>query len=269
MKIESVLCIAVVGACGLASIGALAAPALADGDEPHWDYSGQALWGALEDTHQSMPPLMYPYATCSIGVAQSPVNLADQLRPNSLNLLSVNYRTDTPDFYNSGHAVQVNPSENYKGTLSIGKDVYPLTQFHFHAPSEHVIGTQTFAGELHFVHIRGDGRIAVLGVLLEEGAANPALQVILDNTPPSAKTHNPDTGISLNPRSLLPRDTKHFYTYAGSLTTPPCSEGVGWYVLAQPLTVSAAQIAQLETLYADNNRVPQDLNSRVVTGNVK
>lgn len=183
-----------------------------------------------------------------------------------MNTLQVQYVNDKPDFFNSGHAIQVNSSTGYKGELKIGNDVYPLTQYHFHAPSEHVIGSKTFPAELHFVHVRDDGRIAVMGVLLEEGAANPAFQSILDNVSATAATHKKDTGIVINPKSLLPKDISHFYTYAGSLTTPPCSEGVSWYVLAKPVTVSAGQISQLEALYADNARSPQDLHGRVVTG---
>jgi len=149
----------------------------------------------------------------------------------------------------------------------------PLTQFHFHTPSEHVIGERAFPAELHFVHIRPDGRIAVLGVLLKEGAENPAIQAILDNMPattnPPEPVHNADSGVAIDPKRLLPKHKSHFYTYAGSLTTPPCSEGVSWYVLAEPVEISAEQIAHLESFYNDNNRSPQNLNGRTVTGTIK
>ncbi|MBL1265073.1 carbonic anhydrase [Methylomicrobium sp. RS1] len=246
---------------GWMSNGAVAAP--------HWTHEEQADWGAIEDPTQTTAPLMYPYAECSIGTHQSPVDLGGQSNARKLNTLQVKYTKDKPDFYNSGHAVQVNSSANYKGELKIGNDLYPLIQYHFHAPSEHVINGTTYPAELHFVHIREDGRIAVLGVLLEEGAANETLQTILDNVKPTASEHNANTGIEINPKSLLPHDVSHFYTYAGSLTTPPCSEGVSWYVLAKPVAVSTAQLSQLESLYSDNARHAQALNGRVVTGKVK
>lgn len=233
---------------------------------PHWTHEEQVDWGAIEDTSQTAVPLMYPYAECAIGQHQSPIDLSGQKTSNKLNTLQVQYVKDKPDFFNSGHAAQVNTSTGYKGELKIGNDAYPLTQFHFHAPSEHVIGNKTFPAELHFVHIRDDGRIAVLGVLLEEGKFNETLQTVLDNVPMTPSTHNKTSGIEINPKSLLPHSVSHFYTYAGSLTTPPCSEGVSWYVLSEAMTVSADQIKKLESLYNENARLPQALNGRVVTG---
>jgi carbonic anhydrase len=265
METKFVVCTGLVALSGLISLPASAAP--------HWTHADQADWGAIDDLSQSQAPLMYPYAECGIGSHQSPVDLSGEANSEKLNMLEIQYVKDTPDFFNSGHAVQVITSASYKGVLKIGNDIYPLTQFHFHAPSEHVIGFKTFPAELHFVHVRPDGRIAVLGVLLKEGAANPAIQTILDNVPatttPPEPAHNTNSGVALNPKRLLPEHKSHFYTYAGSLTTPPCSEGVSWYVLAEPVEASTAQIAQLEGFYKDNNRWPQNLNGRTVTGTAK
>jgi len=265
MKLKFFLCSGLVTLSGMISAPASAAP--------HWTHAEQDTWGAIEDDTQKQAPLMYPYAECGIGSHQSPVDLSGEANSEKLNMLEIRYVKDMPDFFNSGHAAQVNTSASYKGVLKIGSDIYPLTQFHFHAPSEHVIGSQTFPAELHFVHVRADGRIAVLGVLLKEGAANPAIQTILNNVPatttPPGPVHNTDSGVTLNPKALLPKDKSHFYTYAGSLTTPPCSEGVSWYVLAEPVEVSEAQIALLEGFYTDNNRLPQNLNGRTVTGTIK
>jgi carbonic anhydrase len=235
---------------------------------PHWTHEEQNEWGAISDDTQTIAPLMYPYAECSIGQHQSPVDLAGESNAKQLNTLQPQYVPDKSDFYNSGHAVQVNTSAGYKGQLKIGNDLYPLIQYHFHAPSEHVIGKKTFPAELHFVHVREDGRMAVVGVLLQKGAANATIQTILDNVSPNAAEHNPDTGIEINPNTLLPHNASFFYTYAGSLTTPPCSEGVSWYVLAKPVTVSDAQLSQLKALYSDNTRLPQNLNGRIVTGKI-
>jgi carbonic anhydrase len=224
---------------------------------------------------------MYPYAECGIGAHQSPVaidlttnNPADLTVATSEDLasrLNIQYVSDsTPIFFNSGHAAQVNMPTNYTGKLFVGRDAYPLIQFHFHAPSEHTIqtnqGITQYAGELHFVHTRADGKMVVLGVFLDDTAnvSNSAFQEILDNTPTTGGPPNTPTGIRLNPMALLPKDKTKIYTYAGSLTTPPCSEGVNWYVLSEPLKVSSAQITQLQGIYNNSNRYTQSINGRVV-----
>lgn len=140
---------------------------------PHWTHEEQAEWGAIRDNSQTVDPLMFPYATCSIGKHQSPVDLSTQDHTKQMNTLKFKYTVDHPVFYNSGHGVQVNTSDNYQGYLKIGAEIYPLIQFHFHEPSEHVLDTKHYPAELHFVHIREDGKIAVLGVLIEEGHENP------------------------------------------------------------------------------------------------
>lgn len=234
---------------------------------PHWSHDEQAEWGAIRDDSQSKVPLMYPYATCSIGKHQSPVDLAKQSHHDQLDKLKFNYYPDRPVFFNSGHGVQVNTSDSYQGSLVIGEEVYPLIQFHFHEPSEHVMGDKQFSAELHYVHIRSDGKIAVLGVLLEEGESNPNFQTILDNVPADAGAQNAHSGIRFNPDSLLPHNKKDHFSLAGSLTTPPCSEGVNWLVLSESVTISPEQLVQLKNLYTDNARHIQDLNGRSVSQN--
>lgn len=232
---------------------------------PHWDHDEQEGWGAIRDSTQSVEPLMFPYATCSIGKHQSPVDLAAQNHAEKLATLKIKYSTDKPIFYNSGHGVQVNTSDEYPGYLEIGEEIYPLIQFHFHEPSEHVIADKQFSAELHFVHVRDDGKMAVLGVLIEEGLENPIVQTILDNVPVVEGAQNDQTGLQFNPESLLPRNTKDYFSLAGSLTTPPCSEGINWLVLSESITISGAQLAQLKTLYSANARHIQDLNGRSVS----
>jgi carbonic anhydrase len=115
---------------------------------------------------------------------------------------------------------------------------------------------------LHFVHQRGDGRLAVLGVLLDDSkhyAENPILKKILENTPRKHDAYNQSgAGLSLDPSKLIPMESEHVFTYAGSLTTPPCSEGVSWYVLSEPLKVSSAQIRQLGEFFPSNSRIVQN-----------
>lgn len=232
---------------------------------PQWSHDEQSEWGAIRDNAQTVEPLMYPFATCSIGKHQSPVDLVAQGHKERLAILKIKYAGDKPVFYNSGHGVQVNTSDDYPGYLEIGNETYPLIQFHFHEPSEHVIGNKQFPAELHFVHVRDDGKIAVLGVLIEEGDYHPAFQTVLDNMPAHEGVQNDQSGIRLNPEALLPRNTREHYSLAGSLTTPPCSEGVHWLVLAEPITISEAQLTQLKNFYTENARHVQDLNGRSVS----
>ena len=234
---------------------------------PHWAHDEQEEWGAIEDTEQLVVPHTYPYATCGIGKHQSPVDLATQSQKQRLNKLKVKYGADFPVFYNSGHGVQVNTSFEYEGRIKIGQMAYPLIQFHFHEPSEHVVNGQTFPAELHFVHVRDDGKLAVLGVLIEIGEESETFQAILDNMPHEEGERNEGTGLEINPASLLPHN-KHknrYFSLAGSLTTPPCSEGVEWYVFEEPISISNDQLERLISFYSDNARHPQDLNGRVVS----
>ncbi|PTN11268.1 carbonic anhydrase [Nitrosomonas aestuarii] len=233
---------------------------------PHWSHEEQEEWGAIEDIGKPLP-LNYPFADCAIGIHQSPVDLAGVEFDRKINKLMPRYPADMPAFYNSGHAIQINTSLDYAGYLAIGKERFPLIQFHFHAPSEHVIDGKAFEAELHFVHVRDDGRMAVLGILIEVGEENEMLQTILDHMPQEAGVENTASQIKVNPAKLLPRHRQHFYTYAGSLTTPPCREGINWYVSTEPITVSEAQLLQLKSFHTNNIRYPQPLNGRVIMTN--
>jgi len=256
MKIKSILSSAVLAsAFGITSAFA----------GPHWTHEEQAEWGAIEDPEELTVPHMFPFATCGVGKHQSPVDLAAQTQKQKLNKLKIKYDDDFPVFYNSGHGIQVNTSLEYEGKIKIGKESYPLIQFHFHEPSEHVINGETFPAELHFVHVRDDGKLAVLGVLIEVGEENETFQTVLDNMPHEESERNEGTGIQINPSSLLPRNRKDKYALAGSLTTPPCSEGVEWFVLAEPVSISNGQLEQLVSFYSDNARHPQELNGRIVS----
>lgn len=239
---------------------------------PHWSYEEEQHWGAIEDATQSVP-LRYPYAECGIGKHQSPVDLADAKIVNSrpLNKLAAQYGTDTPTFFNTGHAIQVNTSKNFTGGLKVGKELLPLVQLHFHEPSEHLFRGKKFPAEMHFVHINKDGRIAVLGVAIDIGKENAAFQTILDNMPPHEGEANSTSGIKFNLDKLLPAGSNaanlKYLTLAGSLTTPPCSEGVQWYILTKSIAISAAQLEQLKTFYSDNARSAQNLNERSILSN--
>ncbi len=122
---------------------------------PDWNHAEQDHWSAIEDTSQTEVPLMYPYAECSIGKHQSPIDFAAvEINNKDLNELRIWYDIDSaPIFFNSGHGVQVNTSLEYGGEVVVGEESYPLIQFHFHEPSEHVVGNKKFAAELHYVHV--------------------------------------------------------------------------------------------------------------------
>lgn len=214
-----------------------------------WSYEDQQRWGGIQDHNQHEVPHIYPYAVCGIGQHQSPVDLATSHTSKKLNNLKFRYYADKPDFFNTGHAVQVNLSNDYQGELLVGKEAYPLIQLHFHEPSEHVIGTKTFPAELHFVHVRDDGKIAVLGVLLETGKDNSVFQTILENTPHQEGELKQNSNVWLSITNLLPEKRDEYYTLAGSLTTPPCSEGVDWYVLTDTIEISETQLAQLKSFF--------------------
>ena len=261
MKLNLALSMACAAACGLAAL-----PAAAAGGAPYWDYTGQDQWAGIVDTSDPslVPPYNYPYAECGIGQNQSPMDLAG-VAQGTVNRLKWSYpKAEQPTYLNNGHAGQVTMPVGYAGTLSVGNDAYPLIQFHFHAPSEHVINGVAHDAELHYVHVRADGKIAVLGVFLDVGAENPALDRVLNNIP---QTVGSVTGPAVSPGAFLPvkDDRQSLYTYAGSLTTPPCSEGVSWYVQSQPITLSATQLDALKAIYDENARHPQSANGRVVT----
>ena len=135
---------------------------------------------------------------------------------------------------------------------------YKLAQFHLHTPSEHVVSGKSYPLVSHFVHVGTDGALAVLGVMFEEGAANAELQNVIDAL--SGQKSGP---VSLNTANMLPSDLRVF-RYMGSLTTPPCSEGVNWHVAHAPLTASADQIKTLSGMMGMNARPVQDLNNRLL-----
>ena len=159
---------------------------------------------------------------------------------------------------NNGHTIQVDCAGG--GNLALDGKSYELLQFHFHHPSEHTVDGAAFDMECHFVHKAADGGLAVLGVMIAKGAANPALEAIWQVMP----TKGGETAIGsgmLDPSMLLPKDTVTF-RYAGSLTTPPCSEVVQWVVFRQAITASADQLAQFAKLFSNNARPVLPLNRR-------
>lgn len=214
----------------------------------HWAYSDQSAWTAVA-------------GACGQGQEQSPVNLSSAAPMAEVPDLAPHYLAAAGTFVNNGHTLQFTP-ENTSATLMIGNQAYSFAQFHFHAPAEHTLDRRAYPAELHFVHRNGQGQLAVVGVFIEEGAENPALAAVLAGEP-TGQGEELATHLTADLAALLPPDRTYF-AYAGSLTTPPCSEGVRWNVLRTPITASSAQIARLREVLGASSRHIQPLNQRTV-----
>lgn len=221
-------------------------------EEVHWSYEGEGgpeHWGSLESD----------YATCGEGRKQSPVDIpADApLNPNDLVYA---YEGSGFEIENNGHAIQADYVSG--GTAEIGDAPYTLKQFHFHSPSEHTLAGQHAAMEMHLVHEGAGGKLAVIGVMLVEGAENPAFAPVWDNMPAEEGPAMPVAGAILNADDLLPED-RSYNAYEGSLTTPKCDEGVQWIVLSTPVEISADQLAAFRAIHDGTNRPTQPMYNRV------
>ena len=236
-KTRALLCLAAFNICILALTTVLAA-------DIHWGYSGDqgpANWGALSPD----------YALCADGSAQSPIDIADASEVGLVDI-QFQYGESANNIFNNGHTIQVNIDA---GSHIIYNGIrYELLQFHFHAPSEHTIAGEAAPMEIHFVHQDpNSGNLAVVGVLLVEGEdENSAYAPVIDNLP--ADVGEPTaTGDAIALDAMLPGQ-RGYYTYQGSLTTPPCSEIVRWLLLDAGVALSAEQIAAYTAIYAGNAR---------------
>jgi carbonic anhydrase len=222
--------------------------------EVHWGYEGEgapANWGSLKPE----------YATCGNGLYQSPINISKTI-PAQIDKLGFSYKDSPLQIINNGHAIQVNYEPG--STVTIDGQTYELLQFHFHAPSEHTIKGEFSDMEMHLVHKNIKDELAVVGVMMEKGAPNNIIQVLWDNIPAEVNKENAVDGISVNAAGLLPEDTSNYHYY-GSLTTPPCSEGVNWTVLKTPIEVSEEQITKFRSVMGgDTNRPVLPVNKRFV-----
>lgn len=229
-----------------------AAPGFAGGDA-HWDYEGDegpSHWGELDPS----------WHVCSDGRNQSPIDLQDAVDAE-LPPLALHYTVGGVDEINNGHSIQIDYAPGSWLTLD-GHD-YALKQFHFHAPSENHISGHEYPLEGHLVHADADGNLAVIAILFEEGAHNQALATAWQDMPRHPHHHH-ELLTRASAAALLPEDLG-YYRFNGSLTTPPCSEGVVWLVMKQPVTVSKAQLdAFVEVMGHPNNRPLQPINARVV-----
>ncbi|WP_342565038.1 carbonic anhydrase family protein [Paenibacillus sp. FSL R7-0345] len=225
--------------------------------QTHWSYEGNTSpehWAELDQL----------FATCNTGTAQSPVNIPhDKVQADDhLSPVKAEYSPSPVSIVNNGHTIQVNLN-NQDNKLTIEGKTYLLQQFHFHLPSEHEVDGKHAEMELHLVHKSEDGSLAVLGVLINAGSENTALNQLWSMLPAEESTQETVVDGSFDPAGLLPADL-HSFRYQGSLTTPPCTEGVQWIVLENPVTWSTEQIGQFAAIFPHDNRPVQPLGSRKI-----
>jgi len=248
MKLNSLfLAMGLAGMTGLAQAGTVE-----QAHHTHWSYAGHEgpeHWGELSEE----------YKLCSTGQTQSPVDI-EGTADKDLAALVPNYNVAGSSILDNGHTVQVNFAQGDK--LTVGDHIYALKQFHFHTPSENHISGKAFPMEVHLVHADEQGHLAVIGVMFTEGKANPTLTAMLAEMP-QGKNHEEALKEGLSAKGLLPADLD-YYTFNGSLTTPPCTEGVTWLSLAHPIEASKEQINEMHVRLGNNNRPVQELHARVI-----
>lgn len=227
-------------------------PSTALADDAHWGYQGEhgaEHWGELDPA----------FALCSTGRNQSPINI-DRALDAELPALQLDYSAASQQIVHNGHTVQINFANG--AVLQLDGQPFALKQAHFHAPSENTIEGKSFPLEAHFVHQSSDGQLAVIGLMFELGSDNPGLLAAWQGLP--MKAGEQQTMTELPATQLLPSH-RDYYRFNGSLTTPPCSEGVRWLLLKQAVSLSAAQLARFtDSIEGHNNRPVQALNARVV-----
>jgi len=219
----------------------------------HWGYEGKEgpeHWGDLEKD----------YASCKLGQLQAPIDIRNA-KKSELPAIQFDYHAGPLRIVNNGHSVQVNYAPG--SIITVGEKRYELKQFHFHRPSEESINGRHSEMVIHLVHADADGNYGVVAVLLETGAANAAIETLWSHAPKQAGPEQKLDNVQIQPSGLLP-SAHGYYTFAGSLTTPPCTENVTWFVLKAPVTISKEQAAAFARLYEHNARPLQPLNGRVV-----
>lgn len=222
--------------------------------EVHWGYSGEGApryWAQLAEE----------FSLCGEGKNQSPIDIRDEraIGTQGLAELDIRYRDVPMKALNNGHTLQINyPLGSY---IRVGGKRYELLQFHFHTPSEHQKEGFNYPMEVHLVHSDGDKNLAVIGILFQEGQHNPALDILLERLPKEVGKQEVHSDIGLNPVNFFPGNTD-FYKYSGSLTTPPCSEGVYWMVFKHPVEASIQQIQKMNEVMGENARPVSPQNSR-------
>ena len=219
-----------------------------------WSYEGEhgpVHWGDVKSD----------YAMCKTGGNQSPIDITSS-EAADLPPIQFAYQPAQLKIINNGHTIQINYAEG--SSISIDGKTYQLVQFHFHHPSEERIKGKGFDMVAHLVHKNAEGNLAVVAVLIKKGQANKFIETLWAHLPKEEGKEEAPANVRIDITSLLPAQ-RGYYTYTGSLTTPPCSEGVTWLVLKTPVEVSNAQIQKFAHIYKNNARPIQPLNNRVIS----
>ncbi|CAK0746905.1 Carbonic anhydrase [Gammaproteobacteria bacterium] len=219
----------------------------------HWTYEGAEgpeHWGDIASE----------FAACSKGKTQTPIDIKGEVKA-SIAPIKFNYGTTASEIFNNGHTVQVTIAPG--SSITVDGIEFGLKQLHFHTPSENLVHGKPFAMEMHLVHADKDGNLAVVGVMMEKGKENAVLAQLWKQMP-QTKDEKIPLNATVNPSSLLP-SARHYYRFDGSLTTPPCSEGVRWLVLKDPISVSEDQVeAFAKAVHEHNARPIQPVGARVI-----
>jgi carbonic anhydrase len=238
-----------------AAVATMTAGLVHSDEEHHWSYqggTGPAKWATLE----------HEYETCGTGKAQSPIDIKDaDAKKSELPPIVFDYKSSPLKIIDNGHTVQVNYAPG--SSITVQGKRYELVQFHFHKPSEEKVNGRGYDMVAHLVHRDQDGNLAVVAVLLKIGGANKLIQTLWDALP-RKKGEEEVKSVEVNAAGLLPANKAAYYTFTGSLTTPPCSEGVTWFVLKSPMVVSEEQVVRFGHLYSMNARPTQPLNGREI-----
>jgi carbonic anhydrase len=219
----------------------------------HWDYSdrfGPNHWGDLSAD----------FTTCKTGHHQSPIDIRNP-RKADLPPIHFDYKASPLHIIDNGHTIMINYVPG--SFMSVGGKKYALQQFHFHRPSEEKINGRTFDMTVHLVHADEEGHLAVVAVLLQQGPDNALVHELWQELPGEKDKEERRDNIQIDVSQILPSD-RRYYTFSGSLTTPPCSEHVTWFVLEHPATVSTEEIERFSGLYRNNTRPTQSLDGRMV-----
>jgi carbonic anhydrase len=221
-----------------------------------WDYEGPRgaeHWSELDPE----------YAPCNQGTQQSPIDIRD---PQKADLPSLRFESKggaLDHVINNGHTIRVNYRPGNGNLLVFGDQRYELTQFHFHHPAEESVAARFWPMEVHLMYATRDGKPAGVTVFIRPGRTNRTVAKLWQHMP-ATEGWNEAPGITISPGGLLPGDLGHYYTYTGSVTAPPCTEGVMWFVLKEPIELSSSQIDAFAKLYPNDVRPVQPLNGRIV-----
>lgn len=256
-------CLVVIACLALGCASANHENASGEDHEPaHWSYAGDEgppHWADLSDA----------FGTCGTGIRQSPIDLRAAVPSDGHRVawtypegaLEVSYNEHVVDLIDNGHTIQLAAPGG--SLLHLVDGDYTLAQLHFHAPSEHTVDGRFFPLEIHLVHQSASGRLAVVGVLVEPGERHDGLALLAENLPqePGQSLHFDDVIVDID--GIVPR-TGGYYTYSGSLTTPPCTEGVQWFVMEARMESRAEDIAAFTEVLHENHRPVQPLGARIL-----